>query len=110
MSPRRAESGPPAADRVGASERRKLRARAGRGEPLWFGLGMFGLVGWAVAIPMLVGLAAGVAIDAARPEPPSWTLMLLLLGVALGCLNAWYWVGRQRREIERVRRDPEKTP
>ena len=28
----------------------------------------------------------------------SWTLTLLLIGVAVGCLNAWYWV---KQESER---------
>ena len=26
--------------------------------------------------------------------------MLLLLGVVLGCLNAWHWIERERRSIE----------
>jgi len=110
VSGRRPDPGVLAPDRVGASERRKVRARLRRDDTVWFGLGMFGLVGWAVTVPMLAGLAAGIALDAARPGPRSWTLMLLLAGVALGCLNAWYWVSRQRREIERGRRDPERTP
>jgi len=94
------------ASSIGRRERRKLRARARRGDDLWFGLGMFGLVGWSVALPMLVGLAAGIAIDANRPSGHSWTLMLLLIGVIIGCVNAWYWVSRQRRAIERGREDP----
>lgn len=99
------------AEAVGQRERRKMRARRSRGEGVWFGLGMFGLVGWAVTIPMLAGLALGIAIDAGSPGRYSWTLMLLVIGLILGCLNAWYWVSRQRRQIERQRaEEPEASP
>ena len=29
----------------------------------------------------------------------SWTLTFLIMGVAVGCLNAWYWVKRARQDI-----------
>ena len=48
---------------------------------LFFGLGVFGVVGWSVAIPTLVGIALGVWIDRTWPSQYSWTLMLLFLGV-----------------------------
>lgn len=86
-------------EEVGKKERRKLAAKR-RGDELWFGLGMFGLVGWSVTIPTLVGIAAGVFLDRAWPGPISWTLTFLFAGIALGCLNAWYWVSRLRREGE----------
>jgi len=62
-------------------------------------LGMFGLVGWSVAIPTLIGIVLGIWIDRRWPSPFSWTLMLLTIGVIIGCLNAWAWVSRQRRQI-----------
>ncbi|MBN1848159.1 MAG: AtpZ/AtpI family protein [Deltaproteobacteria bacterium] len=80
---------------VGAKEGRKIRARKERDRGVWFGLGMFGLVGWSVAIPTVIAVALGVWIDKTWPGPYSWTLMLLFIGVVLGCLNAWYWVKRE---------------
>ncbi len=59
---------------------------------------MFGLVGWAVVLPTLAGIALGLWLDASFPGRPSWTLTLLVAGLAVGCLNAWYWV---RRELAR---------
>ena len=59
---------------------------------VWFGLGVFGVVGWSVAIPCLAGIALGLWIDRQWPSRFSWTLMLLIGGVMIGCLNAWYWV------------------
>lgn len=75
---------------------RKLKARQEGDRSIWAGLGLFGMVGWSVIIPTLIGLALGVWIDRRFPSPYSWSLMLLLLGVALGCLNAWYWVQREQ--------------
>lgn len=80
---------------VGAKEERKLKARKEKERGLWFGLGMFGLVGWAVTIPTLIAVAVGLWIDRKWPSPYSWTLMFLFIGVVLGCLNAWYWVKRE---------------
>ncbi|MBN1930951.1 MAG: AtpZ/AtpI family protein [Desulfobacterales bacterium] len=81
--------------KIGDKEARKIKARKEKPESILFGLGMFGLVGWAVAIPSLIGIAVGVWIDTQWPSRYSWTLMSLIIGVGLGCLNAWYWVKRE---------------
>jgi len=75
------------------AEQRVRARRAGR-HTVWFGVGMFGLVGWAVAVPTLAGVALGRWLDARFADGPSWTIMGLLAGVALGSLNAWWWVRR----------------
>jgi ATP synthase protein I len=66
---------------------------------------MFGMVGWSVAVPTLIGIALGIWIDRRWPGRFSWTLMLLFAGLALGCLLAYHWVNRERKTIERERRD-----
>ena len=73
---------------------RKLKARR-EAKNLWIGLGMFGMVGWSVAIPSLLGIGLGVWIDTHIQSKYSWTLMLLVIGVALGCFNAWYWIAKE---------------
>lgn len=83
------------ASTVGDRSQRRLRARRTKGKGLWYGLGMFGLVGWSVAVPALLFLAAGIWIDTTFKGPYSWTLMLLVLGIGVGCLNAWYWVKKE---------------
>ena len=85
----------PFIDKIAAKQNRKLRARRQKDRNVWFGLGMFGLVGWSVAIPTVIGVAAGVWIDETWPSRYSWTLMMLLVGLILGCLNAWFWVKRE---------------
>lgn len=73
---------------------RKRRARGER-DQVWFWLGMFGLVGWAVAVPTIGGVFLGRWLDQQFDGQVSWTITLLLAGVALGCLNAWYWIRQQ---------------
>ena len=80
---------------VGRKATRKMRARKGTDKGAWFWLGMFGLVGWSVAVPTVIGIAAGVWLDHKFPGRVSWTLTLLFAGVALGCFNAWYWVKQE---------------
>lgn len=84
-------------ERIADKESRKIRARREKGRDVWFGLGMFGLVGWSVAIPTLAGIALGVWLDKITSSRFSWTLMCMVVGVALGCLNAWLWVQREGR-------------
>lgn len=85
---------------VADSQERKMRAREQGDRGVWFGLGMFGLVGWSVAIPALLAIALGVWIDARTASRYSWTLMLLAVGIGLGCFNAWYWISKERKVIE----------
>ncbi|MBL8252460.1 MAG: AtpZ/AtpI family protein [Candidatus Competibacter sp.] len=74
---------------------RKLRARAAP-PTLWFGLGLVGMIGWSVALPTVLGALLGVWLDRVYPGRFSWTLSLLLAGLALGCIAAWQWVDRMR--------------
>lgn len=81
---------------VASQEERNIRAQhEPRGILFW--VGMFGLVGWSIAVPTMVGIAAGICIDKRWPSEISWTLMLLFLGLVLGCLTAWHWIRRESR-------------
>ncbi len=78
------------------AERRQRAARETRG--VWFSLGLFGLVGWSVAIPALLGIALGAWIDNRWPGRISWTITLLFVGLAVGCFNAWRWITQEGRD------------
>jgi len=84
---------------VGAKAARKLKARRNSRRGVWFGLGMMGLVGWSVVVPTLLGAALGIWLDKHHPGSHSWTLTLLVIGLALGCLNAWHWVAKEDKEM-----------
>jgi ATP synthase protein I len=96
---------PSFAQEVGGKAARKLKAQRDPVPGIWFGLGMMGLVGWSVAIPTLLGAALGVWLDKHFPGSHSWTLMLLIIGLAIGCLNAWHWVAREDKTIRDEQED-----
>lgn len=77
---------------IDAKEKRREKGERERKVSLIYGLGMVGLVGWSVTIPTLIGIALGTWIDSRFPSQYSWTLMLLFIGLILGCVNAWFWV------------------
>ena len=83
---------------VGAKAARKLRARSST-QGVWFGLGMMGLIGWSVVVPTLLGAALGLWLDKHHAGEHSWTLALLVAGLAIGCFNAWHWVSKEDKEM-----------
>jgi ATP synthase protein I len=85
---------------VGAQAARKLKSQRGATKSIWFGLGMSGLIGWSVTVPTLIGAALGIWVDKHYPSTYSWTLMLLLMGLIIGCINAWRWVDSQYKEMQ----------
>ena len=84
---------------VGAKAARKLKAQRRVTQTVWSGLGMMGMVGWSVVVPTLLGAALGLWLDKHHPGGHSWTLMLMAIGLGLGCLTAWHWVAKENREI-----------
>ena len=81
--------------RIASQEIRKLKAKSEKHHSIWFGLGMFGLIGWSVAVPAVIGAVIGMWVDARWPSQYSWSLMLLISGMALGCINAWKWLHKE---------------
>ena len=84
---------------VAAKAARKLKARRHPAQGVWFGLGMMGLVGWSVVVPTLLGAAFGIWLDKRNPGHLSWTLTFLVIGLVIGCLNAWHWVTKEGKEM-----------
>jgi ATP synthase protein I len=83
---------------IGAKAARKIKARKST-QGVWFGLGMMGLVGWSVVVPTLLGAALGIWLDNHHPGKHPWTLSLLVVGLAVGCLNAWHWVAKEDKAM-----------
>lgn len=69
-------------------ERRARRRREGEGS-LAQSLGMIGVLGWSIVIPMLAGTFAGRWLDHRLHSGILWTGALMTLGLAAGCLLAW---------------------
>ena len=93
---------------VGAKESRKLRAQRRVTHTVWSGLGMMGLIGWSVSVPTLLGAALGIWLDKRYPAAQSWMVTLLVVGLAIGCLNAWHWVAKEQRDIRAEQEEPDK--
>ena len=100
-----AKSGPTFAGLVGAKAARKLKARRNSKNGVWFGLGMMGLIGWSVTVPTLLGTMLGIWLDQRHPGAHSWTLALLVVGLAIGCLNAWHWVAKEDKAMREDQED-----
>jgi ATP synthase protein I len=83
---------------VSEKEKRKLKAQHENSGRVWAGLGMFGMVGWSVAVPTLLGAALGIWLDKKYPESFSWTLTFLIIGLFSGCVIAWYWVSKNNND------------
>jgi len=77
---------------------RRIKARRDEKYSIWRSLGTFGIVGWSVMLPTVIGLAVGLWLDQAGVGPVPWALVLMLVGLVLGCLNAWYWVQQESRD------------
>lgn len=90
---------------IGEKEARKLKAQRALVPGVWFGLGMMGLIGWSVVVPTLLGAALGIWLDHHHPGSHSWTLMLLVIGLAIGCSNAWHWVAKEDQEMREEQGD-----
>ena len=81
----------------------KLKLKAQReNKGVWFGLGMFGMVGWSVAVPAVLGALLGLWLDKKHPVSFSWTLSFLIIGLVAGCLIAWYWVASEDKKMHQT--------
>jgi len=96
---------PPFSRAVGAKAARKRRAKRHADRTVWFGLGMMGVIGWAVAAPTLLGAGLGIWLDRRQPGGRSWTLALLVAGLAIGCVNAWRWVSKEDQAMRDEQED-----
>ena len=89
---------------IGDKAIRKLNARSDAKNGVWYGLGMFGMIGWSVVVPALAGAALGVWLDKHAPQSFSWTLTLLMLGLFAGCVTAWFWVTSEDKEMHQTKK------
>lgn len=82
-----------------AIRRRTQRMQKTRDEPQYSplnGLGVFGVIGWSVAIPTVGGAFLGMWLNRVAPQSFSWPIALILGGVVVGGLVAWSWIDKAR--------------
>ena len=83
---------------IGRRARRRERARDDPGASPLRGLGVFGMIGWSVAVPTVGGAFLGLWLDRHLPQAFNWTLALILGGVALGSVIAWAWASKEAND------------
>jgi ATP synthase protein I len=91
--------------KIGKKAANKLDFRKEGTGTIWFGLGMIGIIGWAVAVPTLAGIGLGIWLDSRYSGRYSWTLTLMGVGLVLGCLNAWHWIKKEEKEMRKGKHD-----
>lgn len=83
-------------DKIGQQARRMQDAQEHPVESPLRGISVFGMVGWSVALPTVLGAFLGMWLDKTIDSSISWTIALILGGLALGILIAWSWIDKER--------------
>ena len=86
---------------VADKERRKLKAEKKSNRSIWHGLGLMGLVGWSVALPVLGGAALGRWLDRHVEAGFSWTLTCITAGLGIGAIIVWNWVSKEDEDMHK---------
>jgi len=84
---------------VAEKEKRKLKALRNNKRSVWYGISMFGMIGWSVAVPTLLGTLLGLWLDKNYPQSFSWTLSFIVLGIVSGGMVAANWISKEDKEI-----------
>lgn len=82
-----------------AIRRRAERMQQTRNEPKYSplnGLGVFGVIGWSVALPTVAGAFLGMWLNRVAPQSFSWPMTLILGGAVVGAMVAWSWIDKSR--------------
>jgi len=80
------------ADTIRRSAKRLQHARSNPGESPLLGLGVFGIVGWSIAVPTVAGAFLGHWLNQVAPQKFTWTIALILAGVVVGGFIAGRWL------------------
>lgn len=81
--------------------KRKLKAERNSENSVWSGFALFGIVGWSIVVPTLMGAILGIWLDKSYGQSFSWTISLLLAGLVTGCFMAWKWIDKENKEIHK---------
>jgi len=76
-----------------AKEVKEAEKQKGR---LWHYASVIGVGGWLFAIPIVAGAYLGRYLDTKLEASISWTITFIILGIALGAYNVWYFYFREK--------------
>lgn len=92
---------------IEVKEKQKLKERNKSRHSIWHSLGMFGLVGWSIVVPTILGIMLGRWLDKRLHGTQSWTLTFLIVGLIIGCALAWFWLSKENKEIHKEENENE---
>jgi ATP synthase protein I len=76
-----------------AKEVKEAEKQKGR---LWHYASVIGIAGWLFAIPVVAGAYLGRYLDKKLEVSISWTITLIIIGMAIGAYNVWYFYFREK--------------
>ena len=76
-----------------AKEVKEAEKQKGR---LWHYASVIGIGGWLFAIPVVAGAYLGRYLDRKLEASISWTITFIILGIAIGTYNVWYFYFREK--------------
>ena len=79
---------------------RKLHAKKNHNN-IWRMSGFFGLVGFSIIIPLAILIWLGTYLDRIFPVAFSWTMTGIIVGLIVGGFNAWRWIQKEEKIIEK---------
>lgn len=88
------------ADKIQRRAQRLQHAREHPATSPLRGFSTFGMIGWSVATPTVIGALVGLWLNKHFPGDLSWPVALILGGIAVGCFIAWSWVVREERNAD----------
>lgn len=97
------------ADDIRRRAERMKAARNDPGESPLRGLGVFGIIGWSIAVPTVGGAFLGLWLDRVAPQDFSWPIVLILGGVVIGGIIAWSWISKESQGQPRQGKDSNNT-
>jgi ATP synthase protein I len=78
-------------DKSAAEIMRSRREKSG----FWHYAQILGVGGWLFVIPVVAGAYLGKYLDERTGGSISWTLTLIIVGIAVGIYNIWYFLFRK---------------
>lgn len=86
----------PFSEKVEKSAEELMKARREKSR-FWHYAQMLGVGGWLFVIPVVAGAYIGRYMDRKLGGEISWTITLIIIGIAVGCYNIWYFLLRKSR-------------
>lgn len=69
------------------------------------GFSTFGVIGWSIAVPTVVGAFLGDWLNDVAPQNFSWPIALILGGLVLGIGFAWNTISETQQAAEKALQD-----